>query len=209
MQPDDICDGADRIFEPLYSTKPAEDGSGMGLSIVYGIVSEAGGRIEVDSKPDLGTCFTVTLPLSNEKLDTGEFLESESRITESLAHVSQRAVVVEDQLPLLRLTTRALEEIGLEVESFPSIEDARTSLQFTDNPPDIFLTDVSLPDGNGLDLAEELAQEGRLKKVIIMTGNADFARIDRLTARFDWALLMKPFRLNQLTKLAKRLLEED
>lgn len=199
----------DRIFEPLYSTKPAEDGSGMGLSIVYGIVSEAGGRIEVDSKLHLGTCFTVTLPLCTEKSDFEESLKSTSRLTERVAEVSQRAVVVEDQLPLLRLTTRALEEIGLEVESFPDIQGARASLQFTDNPPDIFLTDVSLPDGNGLDLAEELAQEDRLKKVIIMTGNADLARIDQLTSRFDWALLMKPFRLNQLTQLAKRLLEED
>ena len=199
----------DRIFEPLYSTKPAEDGSGMGLSIVYGIVSEAGGRIEVDSKLHLGTCFTVTLPLCTEKSDFEESLKSTSRLTERVAEVSQRAVVVEDQLPLLRLTTRALEEIGLEVESFSDIQGARASLQFTDNPPDIFLTDVSLPDGNGLDLAEELAQEDRLKKVIIMTGNADLARIDQLTSRFDWALLMKPFRLNQLTQLAKRLLEED
>ncbi|MDG2051899.1 MAG: ATP-binding protein [Myxococcota bacterium] len=199
----------DRIFEPLYSTKPSEDGSGMGLSIVYGIISEAGGRIEVDSKPNLGTGFTIALPLCNENLKTEEPTGALTIPTEETIRAPRRAILIEDQLALLRLTTRALEKIGLAVESFPSITEARAALLAEKTMPDIFVTDVTLPDGNGLDLAEELVREGRIGKVIIMTGNADFDRIDRLTSHFGWALLMKPFRLNQLTKLVTRLLEDE
>jgi len=205
MEPDIL----DRIFEPLYSTKPSEDGSGMGLSIVYGIISEAGGRIEVDSKPNLGTSFTITLPLCGDYQEAGRTRDATPSPTSQTDREPRKAVVIEDQVALLRLTTRALEEIGLEVESFASIKDARAEFLATTSSPEILVTDVSLPDGNGLDLAEELAQQGRAEKVIIMTGNADFDRIDRLTAHFGWALLMKPFRLNQLTKLVNRLLEVE
>ena len=205
MEPDIL----DRIFEPLYSTKPSEDGSGMGLSIVYGIISEAGGRIEVDSKPNLGTCFTIALPLCGEHQESGKTLSDTPSPASETDRETRKAVVIEDQVALLRLTTRALEEIGMEVESFASIADARAGLLAKTTSPAILVTDVSLPDGNGLDLAEELAQQGRAENVIIMTGNADFDRIDRLTAHFGWALLMKPFRLNQLTKLVNRLLEEE
>ncbi|MAJ59328.1 MAG: hypothetical protein CBC48_04420 [bacterium TMED88] len=205
MEPDIL----DRIFEPLYSTKPSEDGSGMGLSIVYGIISEAGGRIEVDSKPNLGTCFTITLPLCSKHEEAEQTISAIPSPASQTHRASRTAIVIEDQVALLRLTTRALEEIGLEVESFASITDARAGLLARTTPPEILVTDVALPDGNGLDLAEELVRKDRIEKVIIMTGNADFDRIDRLTSHFGWALLMKPFRLNQLTKLVHRLFEEE
>ena len=199
----------DRIFEPLYSTKPSEDGSGMGLSIVYGIISEAGGSIEVDSQPNLGTCFTIALPLCGELQEIEKTAAATAVPSTQTDPAPRKAIVIEDQLALLRLTTRALEEIGLEVESFASIEEARSVLLAKKTSHKILVTDVSLPDGNGLDLAEELVEKGRIEKVIIMTGNADFDRIDRLTSHFGWALLMKPFRLNQLTKLVNRLFEEE
>ena len=199
----------DRIFEPLYSTKPSEDGSGMGLSIVYGIISEAGGRIEVESGPNLGTCFVIALPLCGEDHEIEESVSVGPPQAGQSTQAPRRAVVIEDQLALLRLTTRALKEIGLEVDSFSSVSEARSALSRCPALPDILVTDVSLPDGNGLDLAEEFAGPGQIGRVIIMTGNADFDRIDRLTSHFGWTLLMKPFRLNQLAKMATRLFEES
>ena len=200
----------DRIFEPLYSTKPAGKGSGMGLSIVYGIISEAEGKIEVKSEPGQGTCFTVKLPLS-DPVESRATTEQPARLPNALDadEDAPRVVVVEDQPALLRLTTRALEGMGLEVDAFSSIQTTREALEAKSQPSDILLTDVSLPDGDGLDLAEQLTKEKRIGKVIVMTGNADFNRIDGLMSRHGWQLLMKPFRLNQLTQLVSRLLNED
>ncbi len=197
-----------RIFEPFFTTKPLNTGSGLGLSVVYGIVEEAQGEISASSEPGVGTIFTVTLPISQEKKTEG-VSHSASLLKVKRVKGSGRAIVLEDLPELGRLTTRALERLGLQVECFESLSMARAGFAAFEGVPDIFITDVALPDGNGLDLVEELASGDRVRNVIITTGNADFDRINSLISKYGWKILMKPFRIQQLQELVESFLNEE
>ena len=193
------------IFEPFYSTKPTGSGTGLGLSVVYGIIDDADGEILVESELKKGTRFTITLP-AGAGLRPQKQKKLAPPATLGVIPGAKRAIVLEDVPELRRLTTRALERMGLTVTSFDSIEATKKGFATFDGIPDIFVTDVSLPDGNGLDLAEHLAQEGRVKAVVVTTGNADFERIKTLIGIHGWHMLMKPFRMQHLSELIKSIL---
>ena len=91
--------------------------------------------------------------------------------------------------------------MGVQALAFSSLADAREGFRAYQGVPNLFITDVTLTDGNGLDLAEELADQGKLNKVIIITGNADFDRVGSLTSEHGWELLIKPFQLRELNEL--------
>ena len=196
------------IFEPFYSTKPAGSGTGLGLSVVYGIIDDADGEILVESALKKGTRFTITLP-AGARMRPEKQKEHAPPATLGVISGAKRAIVLEDVPELRRLTTRALKRMGLTVTSFDSIEATKKGFATFDGIPDIFVTDVSLPDGNGLDLAEHLAQEGRVGAVIVTTGNADFERIKDLIKTYGWHMLMKPFRMQHLSELIESLLAES
>ena len=115
-------------------------------------------------------------------------------------------VLVEDQPDLRRLIGRALEGLGLEVVAFEGMESAEVGIQAYEGIPDLFITDIALGDGNGLDLAERLLNDGRVERVLITTGNADFDRVEDLTSRHGCRVLMKPFRIRQLYQLVGEIL---
>ena len=193
-----------RIFEPFYSTNQQKGGSGLGLSVVYGILDEAGGKIEVDSVPGDGSTFRVTLPRveGEEASDAPEDRQAPPETRE----VVGRVVLVEDQPDLRRLISRALEGLGLEVVAFEGMESAEVGIQAYEGIPDLFITDIALGDGNGLDLAEHLLTNGQVERVLITTGNADFDRVEDLTSRHGCRVLMKPFRIRQLYQLVGEIL---
>jgi len=192
-----------RIFEPFYSTRSPGLGSGLGLSVVYGIVKGAGGGVHVDSKVGAGAKFRVTLPASKSGPDEDE-ISSVASGWRQVVQPGARVVLLEDQPDLRSLTIRALRQMGLEAQAFGSLADARRGFDAYQGAPDLFITDVTLTDGNGLDLAEELANQGKLKKVIIITGNADFDRVGSLTSEHGWELLIKPFQLRELNDLVAK-----
>ena len=97
--------------------------------------------------------------------------------------------------------------MGFEVRAFQSVDECRSGYASLGRKPDLFVTDVVLGDGNGLDLAEEMASGGLLKHVVVITGHADLERIDDLLARFGWRLLMKPFTIRQLQLVVGQLLQ--
>lgn len=199
---------AQHIFEPFFSTKPTGSGSGLGLSVVYGIIDEAQGEILVESEPGVGTRFMVSLPLSRDQPLKERKRGGLPPAAERISGV-KRVVLLEDLPELRRLILRALGRMGLTVVGFDSIEATRRGFESYDGIPDIFITDVSLPDGNGLDLAEALTQEGRIQSVVVTTGNADFERIKGLIHQYGWHILMKPFRMGQLDELVQSILRDD
>ncbi|MEC7583821.1 MAG: ATP-binding protein [Planctomycetota bacterium] len=199
-------DVVQKAFEPFFSTKPADKGTGLGLSVVYGIVTDAGGEIDVTSSPGQGTTFSIQLPTLEIATKAGEEPARTSPSKPTL-EPNLLAVLIEDQDDLRGLTARGLAGMGFDVRAFQSVEACRTGLSGLGRVPDLFVTDVILGDGNGLDLAEELATKELLKHVVVITGHADLERIDDLLARFGWRLLMKPFTMRQLQLVVGQLLQ--
>jgi len=188
-----------KAFEPFFTTKPTDKGTGLGLSVVYGIISDAGGEIDVTSSPGHGTTFSIRMPT---KLHSSSPAGAEVVSDDVAIQQKAFAVLLEDQDDLRRLTSRGLSGIGFDVQAFRSIRECRAGMRGLERKVDLFVTDVMLGDGNGLDLAEELASEGVLGPVIVITGHASLGRIDDLIARFGWRLLMKPFTMRQLQLVA-------
>src|SRR5687768_13953235 len=157
-------DVVERAFEPFYTTKPKGEGTGLGLATVYGIVTQTGGTIEIDSTPGEGTTIEVMLPATEAPVpEQAEASDGADGATEG-----ETILVVEDEAAVRRLTCRILKREGYTVLEAP---DGRHAIVTWDAHPgeiDLLLTDVVMPGMSGKELAERLGIEP-----VFMSGYTD------------------------------------
>ena len=178
-----------RLFEPFFTTKPRGQGTGLGLSVVYGAVQQHGGAIDIATEPGLGTTVRIYWPrIESESVDAampGEPAAS-PRGTESV-------LLVEDD-PLVRgFTAEALASHGYEVLVAASAVEALRIASGRSVPPGLLLTDVILPDRNGTQLARDLAIRWPEMPVLYCSGYSDrlMTESGRLAPEIDY--LQKPY----------------
>ena len=194
-----------RIFEPFFTTKPPGQGSGLGLSQVYGIVAQHDGRIEVNSAPGQGTTFTVHLPLSGEKAP----LFGRSAFTHTDQHPRDAAVilVVEDDSILRGALLEVIEMLGYRTLSAANGKEALALLERSELQPHLILTDLVMPQMGGVEMLNRLAEQGNKTPVVILTGN----HLDSNPEIFDLhavqATLTKPTTPEEMAPLFSRVLK--
>jgi PAS domain S-box-containing protein len=194
------------IFEPFYTTKEAGKGTGLGLAVVYGIVTQHAGWITVESTPGVGTSFKTFLPTSGAQ---------EGRETEQWAAKKrprgngERVLLVEDERRVREVTKRVVSDGGYTVFD---AEDARAAIELfekEDGEFDLVLSDVVLSDFNGVELAKELTSRNPNLKVLLTSGYVDdksnWEVIDRMGFRF----LQKPYSIDDLLGAVKNTIELD
>jgi CheY-like chemotaxis protein len=184
-----------RIFEPFFTTKEVGKGTGLGLSMVYGIVTQNGGQISVDSSIGRGTTFTIVFPVTS--LDS---VRSKSSIPpRSNARGSGTILLVEDDPSVRNITARILRRQGYIVVEASRPSEARAFSEVGDEI-DLLLTDLVMPEMSGVKLADELMLGRPGLKVLYMTGYAGAApnltEIDQLDP--DERLIQKPFTSDSL-----------
>ena len=163
-----------RVFEPFFTTKAVGVGTGLGLSTVYGIVSQNGGTITIDSAPGAGTTFAVYLPRFSQTsahpapAHTGAVAE----------RGSETILLVEDEPSVRRLTQRILEHGGYRVIAARSGREALALLESHTGRVDLLLTDVVMPEMNGKELSTQVKARVPGVKTLFMSGYTDDA-IDR------------------------------
>jgi PAS domain S-box-containing protein len=140
-----------KVFEPFFTTKPVGQGTGLGLSTVYGIVKQSEGYILVDSETGKGTTFTIYLPRVLEK---AEALVLSHDVAEP-PRGSETILVVEDDKTLREITAKLLQDGGYRVVEAKDVEDALTILAASQPEIDLLLTDVIMPDKSGAELARQ------------------------------------------------------
>jgi PAS domain S-box-containing protein len=154
-----------KLFEPFFTTKELGKGTGLGLSIVYGIIKQHNGFIDVDSKPGVGTSFTIYLPLSKADIreNTGHVDEFPKRGTETL-------LVADDDESILELTAKVLEQFGYTVISARDGVDAVKI--FSENKEKIALVilDVMMPKMNGKEVLDEIRKIRPDMKALFVSG---------------------------------------
>ncbi len=187
---------ASRAFEPFFTTKPIGQGTGLGLSMLYGFVRQSGGRVELHSEPGRGTTVRIELPRC-----AAEALADDGEPAGGAASGGARGraiLLVEDEDVVRELAVEVLREQGYRVLE---AADGRAAMRILDNdePIDLLLTDVGLPGMSGRDLA--LAARGRRPglKVLFITGYAHQASGWEGLKGPGMDLLGKPFRLDALT----------
>jgi CheY-like chemotaxis protein len=140
----------DRVFEPFFSTKPKGRGTGLGLATVYGIVTGAGGSIEIYSEPGLGTTVTVLLPVTEE--DVAPAAPPVVADDGQRGH-GETILLVEDEESLRKLTSRILTRSGYHVCAAASGSEAVQRASDPAQPIDLLLTDVVMPEMLGNEVA--------------------------------------------------------
>jgi nitrogen-specific signal transduction histidine kinase/CheY-like chemotaxis protein len=179
-----------RIFEPFFTTKEVGKGTGLGLSMVYGIVTQNGGQISVDSSVGRGTTFSIVFPLTS--LDS---VRAKNTVpSRSSTRGSGTILLVEDDPSVRSITARILRRQGYIVVEASRPSEARAFSEVGDEI-DLLLTDLVMPEMSGVKLADELILARPGLRVLYMTGYAgaalNLAEIDLLEP--EERLIQKPF----------------
>lgn len=202
IQPDRLP----KIFEPFFTTKRPGEGTGLGLSTVYGIIKQTGGFIFVDSEIGKGTTFTLYLPGTDQPLATA--LESPRPVEADPDRVFEGIVLlVEDEAPVRAFAGRALRLHGFSVLEADSAETALGMLSDPGVEIDIIVTDVIMPGKDGPTWVREALQSRPDTKVVFVSGYAEEAFSDEKAMIPNSVFLPKPFSLKQLTGTVSRQLQ--
>jgi CheY-like chemotaxis protein len=191
------------IFEPFFTTK-GEGGSGLGLSTVYGIVEQNGGRIEVDSTVGVGTRFSVYLPIASDSLS--------ARLTPvaPTSAIAQAATVllVEDESAVRILAHRILERAGYRVLDARHGADALLIWRQQADQIDVVVTDIVMPEMGGRARADALRAEQPTLPIVFMSGYSDDEVTRRGFADSQIAFLAKPFSADSLVGAVREALRQ-
>ncbi len=194
-----------KAFDPFFTTKKVGQGTGLGLSQVYGFVKQSAGHVNIDSTPGQGT--TVTLYLPRRRVDVAPSPPAGREDNRALSGGRELVLVVEDEPGVRQFSIEALTELGYPVLA---AEGAAAALTLLDRHPDIALlfTDVVMPEVNGRQLADEALRRRPTLKVLFTTGYSRNAlEIDGVLDP-DVHLIGKPFTLEELALRVRAVLAE-
>ncbi|MDX2185302.1 MAG: PAS domain S-box protein [Opitutaceae bacterium] len=193
-----------RIFEPFFTTKPVGEGTGLGLSVVHGIMRGHAGSIGVESQPGKGTCFHLYFPAApkNFRHDDEPLAQAET----SLQGEGQHLLYLDDEPALVHLCERALRAAGFKVSGFTHFEDALSALRAAPNEFALVITDVNMPGSSGFEVAAEVRALRSDLPVVLVSGHIDDQLRERAAAVGVSQVFYKPVSVEDLVALVVRML---
>jgi two-component system, cell cycle sensor histidine kinase and response regulator CckA len=192
------------IFEPFFTTKPSGEGTGLGLSTVYGIVNQSGGFIDVRSEVGRGTTFAIHLPRAHQQVAAPP-----QRDSKPADRGSETILLVEDEESVRRLAARVLERCGYRVLSAADGVEALRICREYDGEIDLVLSDVVMPGMSGPALVERVVAERPRVRTLFMSGYAGDAVTRHGVLEGSPHLLPKPFTSDALGTKVRQVLDES
>lgn len=192
-----------RIFEPYFTTKKLHEGTGLGLSVVHGIVNDHGGAVTVDSTPGKGSCFTVFLP---EALEETNKMKNEVECTPPQFEGS--ILVVDDEQPITFFLVQVLEHLGYKVESYVSSEVAYNVFVERKDSFDLIITDMGMPVMTGLELAEKIKKIDPDIPIMLCTGFSEHVTAENYQHMGLAGFVAKPFNAEHLAREVTRIMRK-
>ncbi len=193
-----------RIFEPFFTTKEVGNGTGLGLSVVHGIVKQSNGHVEVDSCVDKGTSFMLYFPVVKEHVAITP--KDTSMLSPKVG--TETVLLVEDEEGVRKIVRLALEKQGYTVIEAGNGQEALAAAESHSGVIKLVLTDVVLPVMSGRQLSKLLLARFPGIKVIYMTGYTDNAILRQGLNHDSHALLQKPFSMSELIQKVQAVLSE-
>jgi CheY-like chemotaxis protein len=201
MPPDVLA----HAFDPFFTTKPLGQGTGLGLSMIYGFARQAGGAASLESTVDVGTTVRLFLPRYD---GAPESVQDGGRPAAATPGAARKEVVlvVEDDANVREMVRECLAELGLEVLTAVDGEAGLDLLQSA-RGIDLLITDVGLPGLNGRQLADAARVARPGLRVLLMTGYAESAARGQVFLEQGLELIVKPFQLDKLTERVQGMLD--
>tara|TARA_R110002073_G_scaffold7456_1_gene42355 strand:+ start:16229 stop:18433 length:2205 start_codon:yes stop_codon:yes gene_type:complete len=203
---------SERIMEPFFTTKPSGEGTGLGLSMVFGFASQSGGTLEVQSTVGMGAIFNLYLP----RATVLKIAPTQQEVDQKQLGNKRRVLLVEDDPDVRQVLENNLTHFGYIVTLFDNAEAALENLSnvlpnvLSKVLPDVVITDLMLGKGmNGVDLANQLRRSHPQLPTLLISGNADHLLSEEDMLRFANFLLRKPFSARQLHDAINGLLTEE
>jgi signal transduction histidine kinase/CheY-like chemotaxis protein/ABC-type amino acid transport substrate-binding protein len=192
----------DRIFDPYFTTKPKDKGTGMGLAVVHGIVSSQGGAVAVDSRMGAGTTFTVWFPMAEREAAPREQAQP------VLLPGTERVLLVDDEAALVDLGQAMLTRLGYRVTTRTSSLEALEAFRADPLRYDLVITDMTMPNMTGDRLADAVRTIRPEIPVILCTGYSERMSEEKARAMGIAGFLYKPLLLEQLSRTIREALAE-
>jgi two-component system cell cycle sensor histidine kinase/response regulator CckA len=191
---------AARIFEPFFTTKAAGQGTGLGLATVYGIVTQSGGAVTVESVLGRGTTFEILLP----RMSAPAAVAATPTVRRRETAGGQTVLVVDDEARVRHFVQAILEEAGYRVLVADGSTGALGAADQFVGPIDLVLTDAFMPGMNGPEMVERLHPQRPESKVLYMTGHTDHPMV---AGPILEALIRKPFSGAELLRCIRQILD--
>ncbi|MGD0663127.1 MAG: ATP-binding protein [Syntrophorhabdales bacterium] len=195
-------DIVDKIFDPFFTTKGLGKATGLGLSVVHGIVKQHGGYITVENGPDRGSTFTVYFPR------IGGGLETDAVSDDVIPTGSERILFVDDEEALVDIGEKLLAKLGYNVVSRTSSGDALALVNEDPSRFDLVITDQTMPEMTGIELAREILAIRADMPIIMCTGFSHTANEESAKAAGIKAFAMKPLTKREIAKTIRKVLDE-
>lgn len=199
MTPDII----EKIFDPFFTTKAVDQGTGMGLSVVHGIIKQYNGIIRVYSEPGQGTTFVIFLPMVIKEGD----VSVQEQIFASLPG-TESIMVIDDEEILVTLMKKYLTSLGYTVKGFNSSLDAVGYFADHSDQFDLILTDFNMPGMTGLEVSEKILGIRKDIPIVLCTGYSKNTTPEKLKASGIRAFLMKPVTQYTLSATLREILDQ-
>ncbi|MEM9974512.1 MAG: ATP-binding protein [Pseudomonadota bacterium] len=196
-----------KIFEPFFTTKRTGEGTGLGLSTVYGIVKQTGGYVFADSTPGEGTRFSLYFPVDEAGIVKSALKDATPDapvLAETGALPAGVVLLVEDEAPVRAFASRALRLQGFTVLEAASAEEALEQLRDESLAVDVFVTDVVMPGMDGPSWVSAALEQRPDTRVVFVSGYSQENLADSQARIPQSTFLAKPFSLNQLTETVQR-----
>lgn len=196
--PEDMLDS---IFDPYFTTKGLGEGTGLGLSVVQGIVKDCGGEILVESIPDTGSTFHLYFPMA-QKPALSRQRNNEGAISGGEGHI----LLVDDEVPILKIISRILGRLGYDIHTESDGQKALQYLQEGKETVDLIISDMNMPVMTGLEFARKAKENFNHIPFIIMTGYSRLISPERCSSYGIHSVLTKPIDVPEMAATVKNAL---
>ncbi len=200
-------DTIQQIYEPFFTTKGVGEGTGLGMSVVHGIISEHNGYIHLESQPGKGTVFTIYLPATHKK--RSETSQSRTVLEDSGLEGNERILFVDDEKTLISIATLAFTDFGYTIKALDDPELAFKHFLSLVDEYDVLVTDMTMPKMTGLELIEKVRQIKPEMKTYLCSGYSDLISSSTVREQGINGFIEKPYQMRSLIAYIRKSIDSS
>jgi CheY-like chemotaxis protein len=194
-----------KVFEPFFTTRPVGEGTGLGMAMVYGLTKQQQGFVHFDSEPGKGTSFRLAFPVVEEPATA---ITAEHAIAENPASGGREAILfVDDEEALRRVGRRVLESHGYTVVTATDGQDALDKLQSGQHEFALIITDLMMPNMDGMEFCSEIQRQGVDLPVVLASGHTDSNIPTQIAHESSVSFIHKPWHVSEMLTAVRKALD--